>query len=138
MKIKNTINMLNNKKQSFLEKKGIAKRQEEFVRSDYNESNSYSENHNDAISTGDKPLGKGTNSGGHQHVIPDYNKPSTLFNYSNLDTSNGGGSYDIHGRDGRGGRNTLLSYNIYNKDNAYGPESVEIDDSISGQYTIRS
>jgi hypothetical protein len=132
---------LNNKRQSALEAKGIIERQQEITRSDYNKNDAYSATHEDAISHPDEPekvLGKGTNSGGHQHYTPDFSRPSTLINYSNLDTTNGGGYYDIHGRNEQGGRNRLLKINIYNKDNAYGPNSVDTTENINdGQYVIK-
>lgn len=133
--------MGNKSKQSVLESSAINKRKEELVRSDYNLNNGYSESHIDAISNPSddkKYLGKGTNSGGHQHSVPDFSKPSTLIDYSNLDTTNGGGAYDIHGRNGHGGRDRLLKINIYNKDNAYGPNSVDTSANIEdGQYVFK-
>jgi hypothetical protein len=122
---------LNNTKQTTLESNGIEERRIELVRSDYSKNNAYSESHEDALSNPDDPekvLGKGTNSGGHQHYTPDHSKPSTLINYSNLDTTSGGGYYDVHGRNGQGGRDKLLKINIYNKDNAYGLNSVDTSD----------
>lgn len=130
---------LNNKKQSNLEIKGIEERDAEIVRSDYNKTNAYSDSHEDAQSHPDDPtkvLGKGTNSGGHQHYVPDYTKMPTAYNYSNLKTTEGGGYYDIHGRNEQGGRNRLLSINIYNKDNAYSANSVEITDT-DAQYIVK-
>ena len=133
--------MSNKNKQSTLEVKGIEKRHEELIRSDYNKGDFYSESHEDALSNPEdekKALGKGTGSGGHQHYIPDHSKPSTLFNYSNLDTSRGGGAYDIHGRNEQGGRNRLVKINLYNKDNAYGPNSVDTSLNIEdGQYVLK-
>ena len=142
MKINNTRNMaLNNTKQSTLEQKGLEERRVEMVRSDSGKKNQYSETHEDALSHPDdseKVLGKGTNSGGHQHYTPDHTKPSTLMNYSNLDTTNGGGYYDIHGRNEQGGRDRLLKINIYNKENAYGPNSIDTSENIDeGQYVIK-
>lgn len=128
---------LNNSKQSNLEIKGIEERHNEIVRSDYNTNDAYSESHENAISNGDVK-GKGTNNGGHQHYIPDYSKPSTLMNYSNLDTTKGGGKYDIEGRNGYGGRDRLVQINIYNKDNSYGPNSVDTTNNINeGQYVLK-
>lgn len=133
---------LNNKKQSALEQKGIEERKVELIRSDYGKNDAYSESHEDALSNPsdeNKALGKGTNSGGHQHYVPDFSKPSTLINYSNLDTENGGGAYDIHGRNGQGGRDRLLKINIYNKDNAYGPNSIDTTSNIEdGQYVLKA
>lgn len=132
---------LNNKRQSALEAKGMIERQQEITRSDYNKQDAYSDSHEDAISHPDDPekvLGKGTQSGGHQHYTPDFSKPSTLINYSNLDTTNGGGYYDIHGRNEQGGRDRLMKINIYNKDNAYGPGSVDTTANINdGQYVMK-
>ena len=128
-----------NNKQSNLEKKAIDERHNEIVRSDYNKQDFYDENHVDAMSDPNdeaKIMGKGTNSGGHQHYVPDSSQKG--YNYSNLDTSNGGGAYDIYGRNEQGGRNRLLSINIYNKTNSYGPNSVDTSANIDdGQYVIK-
>lgn len=128
---------INNSKQSNLEKKGAEERKKEIVRSDYNKSDAYSEQHIDAISNPNdetKYLGKGTESGGHTYQQPtDYSafKP-------NLDTTNGGGAYDIHGRNGQSGRNRLIKINIYNKENAYGVNSVDTSANIEdGQYVMK-
>lgn len=133
---------INNKKQSNLEKKGFEQRQVELVRSDYNKNDGYSATHEDALSNPadeTKALGKGTGNGGHLHSVPNYDLPSTLMNYSNLDTTAGGGAYDIHGRNGEGGRNRLLKINIYNKDNAYGHNSVDTSENIAdGQYVMKA
>lgn len=132
---------INNSKQSNLEKKGAEERKKEIVRSDYNKSDAYSEQHIDAISNPNdetKYLGKGTNSGGHQHSVPNPNLPTTLISYSNFDTTNGGGAYDIHGRNGQSGRNRLIKINIYNKENAYGVNSVDTSANIEdGQYVMK-
>lgn len=132
---------LNNKKQSNLETKALEARHTQIVRSDYSKQDIYSETHEDAISNPEdvnKILGKGTNSGGHQHYIPDISKSSATYNYSNIDTANGGGAYDIHGRNENSGRNRLISINIYNKNNSYGPDSVDTSANINdGQYVIK-
>lgn len=134
--------MSNTKKQSTLELRGIEKRREEIIRSDYNKNDAYSESHEDAISNPEdknKVLGKGTNSGGHQHYVPDASKPKTLINYSNFDTTNGGGAYDIYGRNEQGGRNRLIKINLYNKDNAYSQNSIDTSSNIEdGQYVLKS
>lgn len=133
---------INNSKQSVLEKEGFEERHKEVIRSDYNKNDFYHESHIDALSDPSdesKYMGKGTNSGGHQHYVPDFSKPKTLINYSNLDTQNGGGSYDIHGKDGKSGRNRLLAINIYNKDNSYGLNSVDTSANIAdGQYVFNN
>lgn len=132
---------INNSKQSNLERRGSEERNVELVRSDYNKANAYSDSHVDALSNPSdesKVHGKGTANGGHQAYVPDASKPSTLYNYSSLDTTAGGGAYDIHGRNGDGGRNRLLKINIYNKDNAYGPNSVDTSANIDeGQYVVK-
>ena len=132
---------INNSKQSNLEKKGVEERKKEIIRSDYNRSDAYSEEHIDAIWNPDdetKYLGKGTGSGGHQHYVPNPNLPSTSINYSNLKTTEGGGAYDIHGRNGQSGRNRLVSINIYNKENSYGFDSVDSSANIEdGQYVLK-
>lgn len=132
---------INNNKQSYLEKQGMEARREQTIRSDYNKVDAYSAEHEDAISNPEDPtkvLGKGTGNGGHLHYRPNHDLPSTLINYSNLDTTAGGGAYDIHGKDGVSGRKRLISYNLYNNDNAYGPESIDMSMNIEdGQYVIK-
>lgn len=132
---------INNSKQSNLERYGFEERQIELVRSDYNKNDGYSETHVDALSDPEnenKPLGKGTNTGGHQHHVPDASKSRYGYDYSNFDTTNGGGSYDIHGRNGVGGRRRLLAINKYNNDNAYGHNSVDTSANIAdGQYVFK-
>ena len=128
-----------NSNQSCLEVKGIEKRQETLVRNDYNKNDEYSQTHSDAISNGD-PLGKGSGHGGHTHYIPDCSLPQTLIDYSNFDTSaaNIGGSYDINGRNGVGGRNYLKAISKYNEENQYRLNSV--DESLNildGQIIVK-
>lgn len=132
---------MNNKKVSNLEAKGKIERDKEILRSNYNSTTApYSSSHIDAKSDPtdeNKYLGKGTDNGGHQHYVPDSSKSSTSYNYSSLDTSAGGGAYDIHGYKGNGGRNRLVKINIYSENNAYGPNSIETDANINdGQYVI--
>lgn len=125
--------------QTCLEVKGIEKRQETLVRNDYTRNDQYSEVHPDAISNGD-PLGKGSGHGGHTHSIPDCDRPSTLIDYSNFDThsNNLGGSYDINGRNGNGGRDYLKNISKYNSENQYGIESVDTTKNVEdGQIVIR-
>ena len=121
-------------KQTCLEKRGIDARHEQIVRSDYNIEDQYGPTHKDAISDGD-PQGKGTNHGGHTHFLPDCNQPTTTINYSNFDTFNGGGEYDIKGRNGIGGRERALASSLYNNENSYGPTSVDTSANVNdGQY----
>jgi hypothetical protein len=123
-------------KQTNLEKIGFDRR-DNLPTSDYNAKDPYNANHEDAISN-DKPLGKGTGHGGHLHSQPDASKPSTMIDYSNFDTFNGGGSYDIHGRNEIGGRNRLMTYNIYGPNNAYDLNSIDTSENIkAGQVTIK-
>ena len=76
------------------------------------------------------------------YAIRDLSKPKTHINYSNVDTrSEAGGSYDIYGAkgvegafQGEAGRESLKKINIYNPENAYGKDSVNIDTSVRGQY----
>lgn len=126
-------------KQTCLEVNAIERRQEELVRNDYNRNDEYSETHKDAISDGD-PLGKGSGFGGHTHYLPDCSKPKSMYDYSNFDTraSHLGGSYDINGRNGIGGRTFLQNISIYNEENQYGVNSVDTSKNIQdGQIIIK-
>ena len=122
--------------QSKLEKVGIDERMSETLKSDYNKNTQYSSTHNDALSNGDA-LGKGTKHGGHTHFLPDSSKPSTTIDYSNFDTENGGGKYDIEGRNDVGGRKKMLSYSLYNKENPYGAHLIESEENQrQGQFKM--
>ena len=126
-------------KQTCLEKIGIEKRHDTIVRNDYNIEEQYSQLHKDALSDGD-PLGKGSGHGGHTHSVPDCNKPSSMMDYSNFDTesSNIGGSYDINGRKGVGGRNFLKTISIHNEENQYGPSLIDTTANVQdGQIIIK-
>ena len=121
--------------QTCLEVKGIEARNESLVRNDYTRNDEYSSTHPDALSNGD-PLGKGTGHGGHTHSIPDCTRPSSI-DYSNFDTTNGGGIYDIEGRNGVGGRNFLETISVYNETHEYGPNSVDTSANVAdGQIVI--
>lgn len=109
--------------QTCLEKKGIETRNESIVRNDYTRVDEYSTLHSDALSNGD-PQGKGTGHGGHTHSVPDCTKPSAI-DYSNFDTMNGGGSYDIDGRNGIGGRTYLKNISVYNETYEYGANLID-------------
>jgi hypothetical protein len=122
--------------QTCLEKRGMEERHEEITRSDYNIENQYSPTHSDAMSNGDVQ-GKGTGHGGHTHFLPDCTKPTTTINYSNFDTENGGGYYDIKGRNGISGRERALATSLYNKEAQYGPKSVDTSANVAeGQYYV--
>jgi hypothetical protein len=119
-----------------LEKRGIEERNTEIVRSDYNIEDQYSSTHNDALSDGDAQ-GKGTGHGGHTHYLPDCNKPTTTIDYSNFDTFNGGGLYDIEGRNGIGGRDWSKASSMYNENYQYGASLVDTSLNVSdGQYQL--
>lgn len=131
--------MAENNNQSNLEYKGIEKRKESIVKNDYNINDEYSQTNKDALSDGD-PQGKGSGSGGHTHYLPDNSKPTSLYNYSNFDTRSEkiGGSYDINGRNGNGGRNYLKNISKYNSENQYGVNSVNTQLNIlDGQIVIK-
>ena len=126
--------------QTRLESKSIEKRQELLVGNDYDKNDAYSSTHEDALShpeSHDKPLGKGTGNGGHTHTLPNPLLPQNGYNYSSIDTSNGGGSYDIHGRNGKGGRKFLQTINLYGPDNRYGAKIIDTSlNQIDGQIKI--
>ena len=122
--------------QSCLEKRGIEERNTEIVRSDYNINDEYTATHKDAISDGDA-MGKGTGHGGHTAWLPDCSKPTGMIDYSNFDTENGGGCYDINGRNDIGGRNKAMASSMYNKENMYGANSVNTTLNVAeGQYVV--
>ena len=124
-------------KQTCLEKQGINARHDQTVRSDYNIDNAYSVTHPDAVSNGDAQ-GKGTESGGHTHWLPSCDgTPNNKINYSNFDSFNGGGVYDIKGRNGIGGRERAMATSLYNQENEYGPTSVDTTANVNdGQYFV--
>lgn len=120
--------------QTCLEKRGMEERHQEITRSDYNIEDQYGPTHKDAISDGDAQ-GKGTGHGGHTHFLPDCTKPTTMINYSNFDSENGGGYYDIEGRNGISGRKRAMATSLYNKEIQYGPTIVDTSANVAdGQY----
>lgn len=121
--------------QTNLEKNAIIERDELEMLNPYNDTNAYNHMHKNAISDGDVK-GKGTNSGGHGSYLPDYSKGKDMIDYSNFDTDNGGGKYDIEGRNGHGGRNKSLTNRIWGKNNPYGPSVVDTTiNRLDGQYS---
>lgn len=128
-------------KQSNLEKIGLERRNEhELLRNDVQKNQPYNASHPYATSRKGEPLGKGTNTGGHQHSIPrDYDAYTKQTPSRQIDTENGGGEYDINGRPGvDGGRKWLMTINIYNKDNQYGENSIDCEQNrIDGQIFIK-
>lgn len=123
-------------KQSRLEAEAIETRKEHLVKNDYQKLvNEYSETHPDALSDGD-PLGKGTGND-MTYSLPDATKSKHQYT-QNVDTINGGGQYDIEGRNGRGGRERATVVNIYSSTTPYGEDSVDTAKNIEeGQYVIR-
>ena len=120
--------------QTCLEKRGMEERHQEITRSDYNIEDQYGPTHKDAISDGDAQ-GKGTGHGGHTHFLPDCTKPTNMINYSNFDSENGGGYYDIEGRNGISGRKRAMATSLYNKEIQYGPTLVDTSANVAdGQY----
>lgn len=120
--------------QSCLEKRGIEERSVEIVRSDYNIENQYGTSHPDALSNGDVN-GKGTGHGGHTHYLPDCNKPTSTIDYSNFDTLNGGGLYDIEGRNDVGGRKKAINSSLYNHERQYSANLINTEINLrQGQY----
>jgi hypothetical protein len=127
---------INENGQTCLETRGITERNNEIVRSDYNINDQYSVTHSDALSNGD-PQGKGTGHGGHTFWLPDCTKPTNMIDYSNFDTFNGGGSYDIDGRNGIGGRTRALASELYNSENQYSAQLVNTAENVAqGQYVV--
>ena len=122
--------------QTCLENRGYTERHKEIVKNEYTKDDQYSVTHKDALSDGDAQ-GKGTGHGGHTHWLPDCTKPTTAFDYSNFDTTEGGGLYDIEGRNDVGGRKRMLSYCLYNENEQYGPTSVDTSINVAdGQCVI--
>ena len=120
--------------QSCLEKRGIEERSVEIVRSDYNIENQYGPSHPDALSNGDVN-GKGTGHGGHTHYLPDCNKPTSTIDYSNFDPLNGGGLYDIEGRNDVGGRKKAINSSLYNHERQYSANLINTEINLrQGQY----
>ena len=132
--------MAQNTGQTCLEKRGIEERQIQTSRSDYNQFEEYGPTHKNALSDGD-PQGKGNGSGGHGHWLPDCsgdNASVNRINYSNFNTSPDaqiGGSFDVQGRNGVGGRQLALSSQLYNYKSEYGTNSVDTSaNRKEGQY----
>lgn len=127
---------INENGQTCLETRGITERNNEIVRSDYNINDQYGPTHSDALSNGD-PQGKGTGHGGHTYWLPDCTKPTNAIDYSNFDTENGGGIYDIEGRNNIGGRKRSLARELYNKENQYSTNLISTAENVAqGQYFV--
>lgn len=132
-------------KQSRLDKEGIEYRSTRIPgKNKYiDEINPYDENNDSARHHDDEnhPWGKGTGKS-MGYAVRDLTKPKTHINYSNVDTrTEAGGSYDIYGTvgvenafQGDSGRNFAKRINFYSPENEYGKDSVNIDESLRGQY----
>lgn len=128
---------INEKGQTCLETRGITERNNEIVRSDYNINDQYSATHVDALASNNDPQGKGTGHGGHTFWLPDCTKPTNMIDYRNFDTFNGGGSYDVDGRNGIGGRIRALASELYNAENQYSAQLVNTAENVAqGQYVV--
>lgn len=117
-------------KQSRLEQEAFDWR-ENAVKNDYQRDiNEYSGDHPDALSDGDEK-GKGSGDGGMTYLIPDATKSKTQIKPT-VTTDRGGSSVDIKQRE------TLQNINIYNKENAYGVDSIDTTANIlAGQVVIK-
>lgn len=122
-------------KQTRLEAKGFEKREELLAENDYQQkSNEYSASHKDAVSDGDA-LGKGYNTTLGISDLPGEN-PNTGISYKVVDTTKGGGLYDIKGRNGVGGREKSQLMNLYGPNYEYGVELIdESANEAAGQIT---
>lgn len=127
-------------KQSRLDNEAILYRKEKIETVDGYKSvvNEYNAEHENAKTHNDEehPHGKGTGTST-MAAVRDLSAPKTQISYKNIDTKNGGGSYDKFGRNGVGGRYAGELINIYNKENQYTKDSVDIDTSVRGQFFTR-
>ena len=106
--------------------------------------NPYDENNEDALAHDDSPWGKGTGKA-MTYATRDLSAPKSEINRKVLDTSEAaGGQYDKFGTkgvdkafQGDAGREWAKGINIYNKNREYGPNSVDIDTTVRGQFTVR-
>lgn len=115
-------------------------RHQQEIRSDYQRTNQYNENHPDALSPlhdngeGKPGQGKGTGHGGHGHWLPNSDGPLGVYNYSNFDTAIASGAGN---EDDNKARNIALTRSLYNENNPYG---ANIDTSLNvneGQFVLR-
>lgn len=125
-------------KQQRLEIEAIDHRKELLVQNNYQSGSDteYNEQHKDALATGD-PQGKGTGMSMGVAPVPGLST-SRAISYSNLNTKEGGGLYDIEGRNGVGGRHKLMTMSLYNEESEYGPNSVDTSKNVAlGQYVVK-
>ena len=108
------------------------------------ETNPYDENNEDAKAHDDSPWGKGTGKD-MTFAVRDLTAPKSKMNYSTLDTSEeAGGMYDKYGAkgvnkafQGDAGREWAKTINIYSKNEEYGPNSVDVDTTVKGQFIVK-
>lgn len=114
---------------SSLEKRADTARNEQIIRSDYNEENQYTANHPDALADGDK-RGKGTGSTGHGDWLPDSNAPINVFNFTNFDTSI---ESKAGNKDDNETRNKAMVKSLYDPTHPYGDVVIT---PREGQYFV--
>ena len=119
--------------QSCLEIVSMNARHEQIVRSDYTAEDVYSAQHPDAIA-GDDEQGKGTQSGGMRHWLPDcssYNGTSQ-FRYDDFDTGTTAGN-----KTDRESRKTALVRSKYSDENPYSATMVDTAANVrEGQVVV--
>lgn len=141
---------IDNAKQSRLDKEGIEYRKDRIPGKNkfINELNEYDGDNDEALSHDDEnhPWGKGTGKSMGFAIkkpitngLPGYQNHD--YNRSNVNTKDGGGSYDKFGTkgvdkafQGDAGRNYLQKLNTYGPEAEYGKESVDIDTAVKGQF----
>lgn len=120
--------------QSNLGKIGIEERNSQVIRNGIKDTNPYSVEHETAKGEENKPLGKGTSDenfrGGHGHSMPAYGQYGKNEFKPQFDIENGGGQYDIHGYEGKGGRNFSQSINTYGPKKPYSADLIDIEEGI--------
>lgn len=124
-------------KQTRLEQEGIQARKDQTIKNDFNRNGEiYNEESEFALSHDDEshPLGKGSGHGGHTHVTPN-RKANKSIDRGQIDTENGGGSYDIYGINKVGGRKYSTMINLYNSDYEYNEDSIDTSINVEdGQW----
>ena len=119
--------------QSCLEIVSMKARHEQIVRSDYTAENAYSAQHPDAIA-GDDEQGKGTQSGGMRHWLPDcssYNGTSQ-FRYDDFDTGTTAGN-----KTDRESRQTAWGRSKYSVETPYSATMVDTAANVrEGQVVV--
>ena len=109
-------------KQSNIEKVANDARKEQLIKNTIQKTKPYSEDHELAKSSEDKPQGKGTESHGHLHSIPQpYNELTKNTIKGQLDIENGGGSYDIKAR------KSMQQINLYGPENRYSADLIDLE-----------